>query len=228
MKSDAKIEVLIVEDEGTLAGLHAGLVLQFPNLRVVGIAGTLAEARALIEYHHPQLILLDNFLPDGQGITLIRSPDFNRGQCAVIFITAASDMHTCSQAIRSGAFDYILKPVSLMRLRQSLQNFVCFSEQQREWKVVDQQNIDLLYQLQAKNFCQQRSDKGIDATTLERIRQLFVDDNHCRTVDEVMIDSGLSKTTARRYLEYCVRTGYLQVELRYGHIGHPRRLYRRC
>ncbi|WP_029686440.1 response regulator [Tatumella saanichensis] len=227
MKTDTKMDVLIVEDEGSMADLHAELVSQFVGLQVVGVATTLAEAKALAEQHHPQLILLDNYLPDGQGITLISSPDFNRVRCSVIFITAASDMHTCSQAIRSGAFDYILKPVSLKRLRQSLQNFICFSEQQREWKVVDQQNVDLLYQLQSKNSRQQRIDKGIDAATLTRIKQLFAAHSGHRSVDEVMTESGLSKTTVRRYLEYCVRTGYLQVELLYGNIGHPRRLYLR-
>lgn len=227
MKTDTTMNVLIVEDEGSLAGLHSELVSQFPGLQVVGIAATLAEAKALTERHHPQLILLDNYLPDGQGITLISSPDFDRTHCSVIFITAASDMHTCSQAIRSGAFDYILKPVSMKRLRQSLQNFICFSQQQREWKVVDQQNVDLLYQLQAKNSRQQRIDKGIDAATLTRVRQLFTENSGQHSVDEVMAESGLSKTTARRYLEYCVRTGYLQVELLYGNIGHPRRLYLR-
>ena len=53
-------------------------------------------------------------------------------------------MDTCSQAIRNGAFDYILKPVSWKRLSQSLERFVQFAEQQRVWKIVDQQNVDSL------------------------------------------------------------------------------------
>ena len=36
------------------------------------------------------------------------------------------------------------------RLSQSLERFVQFYDQQREWKIVDQQNVDSLYQLQAK------------------------------------------------------------------------------
>jgi two-component system response regulator CitB len=66
-------------------------------------------------------------------------------------ITTASDMDTCSQAIRNGAFDYILKlaPGSASASRWSV---VQFAEQQRVWKIVDQQNVDSLYQLQAKNY----------------------------------------------------------------------------
>ena len=42
----------------------------------------------------------------------MNDPIMAHANCSVIFITAASDMETCSQAIRNGAFDYILKPVS--------------------------------------------------------------------------------------------------------------------
>jgi two-component system response regulator CitB len=71
-------------------------------------------------------------------------------------------MDTCSLAIRNGAFDYILKPVSWKRLNQSLERFMQFAEQQRVWKIVDQQNVDSLYQLQAKNYRQDNGSKGIE------------------------------------------------------------------
>ncbi len=76
-------------------------------------------------------MLLDNYLPDGKGVTLMTDPALATSQCSVIFITAASDMETCSQAIRNGAFDYILKPVSWKRLSQSLERFIQFYDQQR-------------------------------------------------------------------------------------------------
>lgn len=223
------IDVLIVEDEHTLAQLHAELIGNHPQLRLVGIANSLSEAQALIQSTRPQLLLLDNYLPDGKGITLMNSPWIAEHKCSVIFITAASDMDTCSQAIRNGAFDYILKPVSWKRLSQSLERFVQFSEQQRVWKIVDQKNVDSLYQLQGKNF---RSDaggsKGIEEKTLDLVQRLFDgQEDSCLSVDEVVTETGLSKTTTRRYLEHCVESGFLTVEMLYGKIGHPRRLYRR-
>ena len=154
------IDVLIVEDENALAQLHAELIGKHPRLRLVGIASSLAETRALLSSTQPQLVLLDNYLPDGKGITLISDPLIAHANCSVIFITAASDMDTCSLAIRNGAFDYILKPVSWKRLSQSLERFVQFAEQQRIWKIVDQQNVDSLYQLQAKNYRQDNGSKG--------------------------------------------------------------------
>ncbi|MDF7680515.1 response regulator [Enterobacteriaceae bacterium ESL0689] len=222
------INVLIIEDEHKLAQLIAEFVSKQPGLRLAGIAATLTEAQVQIASKNVQLVLLDNYLPDGKGITLIGSTLLAQAHCSVIFITAASDMDTCSQAIRNGAFDYILKPVSWRRLSQSLERFIQFAEQQRVWKIVDQQNVDTLYQLQAKNYRQDNGSKGIEENTLARVQQLFtVNTTHCFSVDEVVNATGLSKTTARRYLEHCVGTGFLSVEILYGKIGHPRRLYKR-
>ena len=223
------VDVLIIEDESELARLHAELVQKHPRLRLAGMAASLAQARQLLHATPPQLVLLDNYLPDGKGVTLMTDPALATSQCSVIFITAASDMETCSQAIRNGAFDYILKPVSWKRLSQSLERFIQFYDQQREWKIVDQQNVDSLYQLQAKNYRVDSGSKGIEEKTLALVQGLFSGrEAHCFSVDEVVSAAGLSKTTARRYLEHGVETGFLEVEMLYGKIGHPRRLYRRA
>lgn len=42
-------------------------------------------------------MLLDNYLPDGKGVTLMNDPIMAHANCSVIFITAASDMETCSR-----------------------------------------------------------------------------------------------------------------------------------
>ena len=198
------VDVLIIEDESELARLHAELVQKHPRLRLAGMAASLAQARQLLHATPPQLVLLDNYLPDGKGVTLMTDPALATSQCSVIFITAASDMETCSQAIRNGAFDYILKPVSWKRLSQSLERFIQFYDQQREWKIVDQQNVDSLYQLQAKNYRVDSGSKGIEEKTLALVQGLFSDrEAHCFSVDEVVSAAGLSKTTARRYLDLC-------------------------
>jgi two-component system response regulator CitB len=222
------IDVLIVEDEPALAQLYSEMISKHPRLRQVGVASSLAEAKILLSTTTTLLVLLDNYLPDGKGITLIRDPLIVGTNRSVIFITAASDMDTCSLAIRHGAFDYILKPISWKRLSQSLERFVQFVDQQREWKIVDQSNIDSLYQLQAKNYNKESGGKGIEENTLMLVQNLFNDTaEHCFSADEVVSKTKLSKTTARRYLEHCVEIGFLDIEMQYGKIGHPRRIYRR-
>ena len=223
------LDVLIVEDEPQLATLHAEFLEKNFNLRVVAYAATLAEARAKVNAHQPRLILLDNFLPDGQGLALMEEAAVKKPGCSVIFITAASDMNTCSQAIRNGAFDYIIKPVSYKRLRNSLERFMQFVQTQRTFKVIDQSSVDALYNLQSKQFSNEPSAKGIETITLELVQALFIEQPEvAHAVEDVVAHAGISKTTARRYLEYCVATQFVHVEMLYGNIGHPRRLYRKA
>ncbi|QPQ22859.1 hypothetical protein I6N93_09090 [Lonsdalea populi] len=70
--------------------------------------------------------------------------------------------------------------------------------------------------------------KGIEENTSNLIQQIFHDAPVTLfSVDEVVALTGLSKTTARRYLEHSLENRFLDVQMRYGKIGHPRRLYRK-
>ena len=203
MNNAKPLKVVIVEDEPHLADLHREFIEQHFHLRVAGIAATLEQARQLIEQHQPRLVLLDHYLPDGQGVTLIDDPLLKRFDCSVIFITAASDMQTCSHAMRSGALDYLLKPVFFHRLRASLERFMLLVQTMRQMTNVDQHALDKLFNLPAS------------------------DAPPAPSVEQVVESVGISKTTGRRYLEYCVEIGFIGVEMQYGNIGHPRRLYRK-
>ena len=71
--------------------------------------------------------------------------------------------------------------------------------------------------------------KGIETITLELVQALFIEQPEvAHAVEDVVSHAGISKTTARRYLEYCVATQFVHVEMLYGNIGHPRRLYRKA
>ncbi len=60
------IDVLIVEDESNIAEFHSYYLQQTQRFRPIGIAKSIAEARSMIRILKPKLILLDNFLPDGE------------------------------------------------------------------------------------------------------------------------------------------------------------------
>lgn len=222
------IKVLIVEDEPILAELNAEFIQRDTKVKVVGIASNLEEAKIMVEKLKPTLILLDNYLPDGKGIELFEYIINNKLDSYVIFITAASDMDTCSKAIRFGAFDYLIKPVSYQRLKHSLERFELFLYRQSLQKHVNQRRIDELFNLQTKDFVDiNRHSKGIEEITLQKVKDLFMQTNEPQTVDQIVEKANISKTTARRYLEYCVQTKLLIVELNHGKIGRPERLYKR-
>lgn len=222
------LEVLIVEDEPILAELTAEFIQRDPKVKALGIASTLNDAKMMVEKFKPKLILLDNYLPDGQGIELFEYIVNNQLNCYVIFITAASDIETCSKAIRYGAFDYLIKPVSYQRLKHSIERFQLFLYRQSIQQHVNQRRVDELFNLQTKDFIDSnRPSKGIEEITLQKVKDVFMQTDKPQTVDDLVRKTQISKTTARRYLEYCVQTKLLNVEINHGKIGRPERLYRR-
>ncbi len=222
------IDVLIVEDESRLAELHAEYIRRHFNFRAVGIATTLADARTMLQMLSPHLVLLDNYLPDGQGIELFENIIAHDHDCRVIFITAASDMDTCSKAIRFGAFDYIIKPVSYERLQHTLERFERLFNTQKRSQLLNQRRVDELFNLQTKDFSSNnRHAKGIEELTLQQVRDIFTHDDISCTAENVARMLGVSKTTARRYLEYGVEIRMLKVEISHGRVGRPERVYRK-
>lgn len=221
-------EVLIVEDEPILAELTAEFIQRDPKVKASGIASTLEEAKMMVEKLQPRLILLDNYLPDGKGIELFEYIINNQLNCYVIFITAASDIETCSKAIRYGAFDYLIKPVSYQRLKHSIERFQLFFYRQNLQQHLNQRRIDELFNLQTKDFVEMnRPSKGIEEITLQKVKDVFMQTDEAQTVENVVNKTQISKTTARRYLEYCVQTKLLTIEINHGKIGRPERLYKR-
>ncbi len=81
------LNILIVEDETPLAEMHAEFIKQNGGCRQIWLAGTLAQARTMTERFKPDLILLDNFLPDGQGIELLRELTLQGYGGGIVFIT---------------------------------------------------------------------------------------------------------------------------------------------
>lgn len=71
-KAGRLLQVLVVDDDFRVAQIHADVVTATRGFEVVGTARTVAEARELIATRQPDLLLADVYLPDGNGIDLVR------------------------------------------------------------------------------------------------------------------------------------------------------------
>jgi two-component system nitrogen regulation response regulator GlnG len=108
--------LLIVDDEPSIL-LAFRRAFRDPAL-VLLTAETAAEAVALASAHRPDVVILDVQLPDGSGLeTLARLRDLD-ARCPVIFITGKGDADTAIDAMKRGAYDFLLKPLELAGLRQ--------------------------------------------------------------------------------------------------------------
>ncbi|MDN3683012.1 response regulator [Vibrio tapetis subsp. quintayensis] len=222
------IDVLIIEDEVGIAELHAQFLRQTVRFNPIGIASTIAMAKTMIRVNKPRLILLDNYLPDGRGIELLREivADKSGNQPDVILVTASSEMDTVKDALQCGCFDYLLKPVSYDRLQETLNRYLKYNSAINAFDNISQRHVDDLFNMQARDKVSSRLPKGIGELTLDKIKQVFSANCGIKfTAESLGGEVGISKTTARRYLEFCSASGFLTVENEHGRVGRPERVY---
>ena len=222
------IDVLIVEDEVGIAELHAQFLRQTMRFNPIGIASDLNMARTMIKVQKPQLILLDNYLPDGFGIDLLREivSQKNENKADVILVTASSEMDTVKEAMHCGCFDYLLKPVAYDRLKDTLNRYLKYYSAINAYDNISQRHVDDLFNIQARDKTANQLPKGIGELTLDKIKQVFIENTGVKFTAESLGDQvGISKTTARRYLEYCSASGFLSAENEHGRVGRPERVY---
>jgi DNA-binding NarL/FixJ family response regulator len=107
------IRVLVVDDHEVLASSLAQVLDSEPDLRSVGIAGSLERAAALIRTTTPDVLLLDHRLPDGDGVAAIGHLRGLRPSMAVIVLTGSPAEHLMVAAVEAGVSGFLSKSRSL-------------------------------------------------------------------------------------------------------------------
>lgn len=214
---------MIVEDDIGIAEIHRRNLDKIDYVEVIGIAASKEEATTLLDVLNPDLVLLDIYLPDGNGLDILRELRQKELSPDVILITADRDVNTLQEAMRGGVIDYLLKPVIFSRLEESINKYLSQKQQFINRVDIDQSMADAM--LNSTSLATiSRLPKGIDGVTLEKVRQLFTNKNQL-TADQAGELIGASRTTARRYLEYLISSGELSADLSYGSVGRPERTY---
>ncbi len=219
--------VLVVEDDTRIAEMHRFFVEKVPGCEVAGIAQNIEQARELVKLLDPDLLLLDLYMPDGNGMEILSELRGEGRAVDVILITAARHVADVQKAMRAGAFDYLVKPVVFSRFEQALSRFLNYRRLLDQGRTLEQKDIDELNQplYPVAGSCHVVP-KGIDVLTLGKVRQVFEQvgpDGF--SAEEVGEHIGASRSTARRYLEYMITSGELRADVIYGSVGRPERRY---
>jgi two-component system CitB family response regulator len=228
-----ELHVLIVEDDPRIAEINRRFVEKVPGYRVTGIATDLQQAKEQVEVLQPDLVLLDIYFPDRNGLELLRHLKSEHLDVDVIAITAAKEVDTVREAIRGGAFDFLVKPVMFDRFQRTLLQYQEYRRQikrlQTQRSQIDQEEIDRLMRSSVSGTKLAKESylpKGIDKLTLEKVSVVLHGSAAGWTAEAVGLEIGASRSTARRYLEYLVAQGEAQADLSYGVVGRPERVYR--
>ncbi|GAB3062184.1 response regulator [Virgibacillus ainsalahensis] len=229
---DEKFHVLIVEDDFRIADIHRQYVEKVEGYVVGEAVKTGEDALSYMKActFQPDLILLDIYIPDVKGMELFWEIRETYHDMDIIVITAAQEVEVIEEALRGGVFDYIVKPVDALRFEEALNRY----KQHRQFfatkEILEQEEIDLLTGLQhtlvSAGSSHTNLPKGIDSITLDEITDLLKSRrDEGITAVEVAKQSGISRSTARRYLEYLVSIKEIRTTLKYGTVGRPERQY---
>ncbi len=115
-------KILIVEDSTALGETYRA-ILQADAYRI-GLATRMNDAFAEIESECPHVLLVDVNLPDGNGLDIMRQVKERDLPVVVVMMTAQGSVQLAIDAMREGAFDFLLKPFSPDRLRVTIRNAV--------------------------------------------------------------------------------------------------------
>jgi len=220
------IRTLVVDDDFMAVSVHRQFVERIPGFEVVGDATTGRDARALVEKLCPDLLLLDIYLPDENGIDLMRklragtSPSVD-----VIAITSAKDVDVLRDAMHLGVVHYIVKPFTFVTFRDRLETYAEARRQLAEMRQAEQRDIDRLYGL-LRTSSEASLPKGISPPTLTLVASLLKHSDTALSTAELAARAGISQGVARRYLRFLADSGAIDFTLRYGAAGRPEHLYR--
>ncbi|MEU9521358.1 response regulator [Streptomyces sp. NPDC048224] len=217
------IRVLVVEDDPVAADAHVLYVGRVPGFVAVGKAHTAAEARRLLDRTPVDLLLLDLHLPDGHGLQLARSLRAAGHHTDVIAVTSARDLTVVREGVSLGVVQYVLKPFTFATLRDRLVRYAEFRGAAGE--ASGQDEVDrALATLRAPGPA--ALPKGLSGPTLERVTSTLRDAAEGLTAAGVAEAVGISRITARRYLEHLVDAGRAGRSPQYGQVGRPELVYR--
>jgi response regulator of citrate/malate metabolism len=218
-----EIRVLVVEDDPVAANAHRCYVDRVPGFHVAGVVHGAADARRALDRMQVDLLLLDLQLPDGHGLQLARTLRAAGRPTDVFAVTSARDLTVVREGVSLGVVQYVLKPFTFATLRDRLVRYAEFRTTAGE--ASGQDEVDrALATMRAPGPA--ALPKGLSGPTLERVIRTLRASPDGLTATAAAEPVGISRITARRYLEHLVTTGRAARRPQYGHVGRPELQYR--
>jgi response regulator of citrate/malate metabolism len=224
------IDVLVVDDDFRVAEINAKYVEKVPGFRVAARAHSAAQALTAVERGTIDLVLLDHYLPDQSGLDLVHRMREQGHGTDVIMITAAGDVVTVQRAMRLGALHYLVKPFTFAALRARLDSYAALRrtvDRVGGRGVTGQEQVDRIFG--ALRTAPAPSSPGLPGghsePTTDLICTVLYRAGHPLSAHEVAARTGLSRSTAQRYLRRLEQAGRLRLSLKYGDTGRPEHRY---
>lgn len=221
------LTVLVVDDDFRVASLHVEFVERVPGFHVIGQAHNGAEALELAESMHPDLVLMDIYLPDIDGLRTLQQMLTRPSPPAAIVISAANDVASVRSALRLGVTDYLVKPFGFAALAERLMAFRQAAERLDEFPdEATQGDINRIFeQLRPVRRTQSGQEAERLAPTLRAVYDALAGADEGLSAAEIAGAIGISRATAQRALTQLEQSKAIVLDLRYGRTGRPEHRY---
>lgn len=218
------LNVLIVEDDPMVAAINRRYLEKTEGFCLAGQVSNGIEALRFLHGAPVSLLLLDVFMPNMDGLSLLREVRENHPSVDVIMVTAARASADIQAALRLGVIDYIVKPFTFERFQAAL---IAYRERMRllhSEEVLDQDILD------RSILSQKRQDHGspkhIDPATLQLVRDVLRRRQGEFSVKDIVPLVGISRVSLKKYLEHLEAVAHVRSRLEYMPVGRPVTLYR--
>ena len=221
------IKTMIVEDDPMVRQINSKFLNKVDGFILEKAVANLSEAKDFLSSNPVDLILLDVFLPNENGIDLLKWLRKNEISSDVILITADKSIDRVKDAFRYGVVDYLIKPFTFERFNESLSIFKERINSFKNNETIEQGELDkLILSNKSKEINEEEVkhnlEKGFNKYTynsiineLENIKEEYF------TTEDLSEKLGIAKVTIRKYLDYMSKQGQIEKIIEYGKIGRP-------
>ena len=218
------IRTLVVEAEPLKADAHREYVERIPGCAAVGVVHSGAAALRFLSGHEVDLVLLDFYLPDLAGLEVCQAIRARGHTAGIIAVTSARDVETVRRAVAQGVVQYLLKPFTFASFRDKLERYAEYHRQLTAPRGATAQH-DIDQALAALRGGQPARPKGLSAETLTAVVEALREAADGLSAAQAAAALGMSRVTARRYLEHLADQRLAERRPRYGSPGRPELTY---
>jgi two-component system CitB family response regulator/CitB family two-component system response regulator MalR len=218
---------MIVEDDPMVRDINSKFLNKVKGFTLKKAAANLTEAKEFILQNEIDLILLDVYLPNENGIDFLKWLRSNEIASDVILITADKSVERVREAFRYGGVDYLIKPFTFERFNESLSAFREKLNSYKSNETLEQIELDKLI-LNNKSSeimedeLENNLEKGLNKYTYNSIiNELNSTEAEYVTTEEVSEKLRIAKVTVRKYLDYMSKQEKLEKIIEYGRVGRP-------
>ncbi|MBX4258751.1 response regulator [Clostridium estertheticum] len=225
------IKVMIIEDDPMVRDINTKFLNRVEGFQLIKAASNLTDAQGFIKNHKLDLVLLDIYLPKENGIDFLKWLRAEEIEVEVILITADKTTERIQESFRYGARDYLIKPFTLERFKESLLKFKDRYYHLQKENIIEQSELDK-YIISNRALAVEDNNnsdltKGLNRYTYDTVWQQVqkIGDNYT-SPEELGEILGIARVTCRKYLEYMNKEGKIDMLIEYGKIGRPQHKYK--